>query len=155
MQVLINGKVAGFFERSNPRNLPLPNVFGISPNEQVRWHPHDRDYYVYVWQQLQLMARLMRRLAPRNGLQPASNCYGRSRKEARCNKKSITVKRACLQVTLDILVEALGRVNFGCVWDFKGLTSPKIKLNGEHHRTECLCSFIGCRRALVCYYPFA
>ena len=39
---------------------------------------------------------------------------------------------AWLQVTLDILVEALGRVNFGCVWDFKGLTSPDIKLNGEH-----------------------
>ncbi len=37
-----------------------------------------------------------------------------------------------MQVTLDILVEALGRVNFGCVWDYKGLTSPEIKLNGEH-----------------------
>ncbi len=36
-----------------------------------------------------------------------------------------------MQVTLDILVEALGRVNFGCVWDYKGLTSPVIKLNGE------------------------
>ena len=35
MQVLINGKIAGFFERSNPRNLPLPNVFGIGPNEEV------------------------------------------------------------------------------------------------------------------------
>jgi hypothetical protein len=35
MQVLINGKVAGFFERSNPRNLPLPNIFGITPNEEV------------------------------------------------------------------------------------------------------------------------
>ena len=38
-----------------------------------------------------------------------------------------------MQVTLDILVEALGRVNFGCVWDYKGLTSPDVKLNGEHH----------------------
>ncbi len=37
-----------------------------------------------------------------------------------------------MQVTLDILVEALGRVNFGCVWDYKGLTSPEIKLNGEY-----------------------
>ncbi len=35
VQVLINGKVAGFFERSNPRDLPLPNVFGITPNEEV------------------------------------------------------------------------------------------------------------------------
>ena len=33
-------------------------------------------------------------------------------------------------MTLDILVEALGRVNFGCVWDFKGLTSPDVRLNG-------------------------
>ncbi|CAL5218934.1 g683 [Coccomyxa viridis] len=68
-RVLINGKVSGFFERSNPRNLPLPNIFSdLGPNEEV---------------------------------------------------------------TLDILVEALGRVNFGCVWDYKGLTSPEIKLNGE------------------------
>ncbi len=36
MQVLINGKVSGFFERSNPRNLPLPNIFSdIGPNEEV------------------------------------------------------------------------------------------------------------------------
>jgi hypothetical protein len=35
VQVLINGKVAGFFERSNPRDLPLPNIFGITPNEEV------------------------------------------------------------------------------------------------------------------------
>ena len=35
-QVLINGEVAGFFERSNPRNLPLPNIFGdLGPNEEV------------------------------------------------------------------------------------------------------------------------
>ena len=34
-------------------------------------------------------------------------------------------------MTLDILVEALGRVNFGCGWDYKGLTSPDVKLNGE------------------------
>ena len=47
------------------------------------------------------------------------------------------VPMAWLQVMLDILVEALGRVNFGCVWDFKGLTSPDIKLNGEHHGSFC------------------
>ncbi len=36
MQVLINGKVSGFFERSNPRNLPLPNIFSdLGPNEEV------------------------------------------------------------------------------------------------------------------------
>ena len=36
MQVLINGKVSGFFERSNPRNLPLPNIFSdVGPNEEV------------------------------------------------------------------------------------------------------------------------
>ncbi|KAK9798887.1 hypothetical protein WJX73_001279 [Symbiochloris irregularis] len=34
-------------------------------------------------------------------------------------------------VVLDILVHALGRVNFGCVWDFKGLTSPTVLLDGE------------------------
>ena len=32
---------------------------------------------------------------------------------------------------LSILVEAMGRVNFGCVWDFKGLQSPQVRLNGE------------------------
>jgi beta-galactosidase len=39
------------------------------------------------------------------------------------------------KVTLDILVEAMGRQNFGCdafgAWDFKGLQSPKIRLNGK------------------------
>ena len=36
VQVLINGKVSGFFERSNPRNLPLPNIFSdVGPNEEV------------------------------------------------------------------------------------------------------------------------
>lgn len=33
-------------------------------------------------------------------------------------------------VVLDIIVHALGRVNFGCVWDFKGLVYPNITLNG-------------------------
>ena len=32
---------------------------------------------------------------------------------------------------LDIVLHALGRVNFGCIWDFKGLVNPDIKLNGE------------------------
>lgn len=35
---------------------------------------------------------------------------------------------------LDILVEAVGRQNFGCAdygWDLKGLTSPDVKLGGE------------------------
>ena len=42
------------------------------------------------------------------------------------------------QVTLDILVSALGRVNFGCVWDYKGLTSPDIRLNGALLLTQPL-----------------
>ena len=59
-----------------------------------------------------------------------------------CNQSSlISPDKACahawLQVTLDILVEALGRVNFGCVWDFKGLTSPDIKLNGQCRGSLC------------------
>ncbi|CAL8469886.1 g9428 [Coccomyxa elongata] len=65
-RVLLDGKIVGFFERSNPRKLPLPSL---------------------------------------------STASG--------------------EVTLDILVEALGRVNFGCVWDYKGLTSPVVTLNGE------------------------
>ncbi|KAK9915942.1 hypothetical protein WJX75_006251 [Coccomyxa subellipsoidea] len=65
-RVLLDGKIVGFFERSNPRKLPLPSL---------------------------------------------STSSG--------------------EVTLDILVEALGRVNFGCVWDYKGLVSPDITLNGE------------------------
>ena len=32
---------------------------------------------------------------------------------------------------LDIVLHALGRVNFGCIWDFKGLVNPDIKLSGE------------------------
>jgi len=31
---------------------------------------------------------------------------------------------------LDILVHHLGRINFGCIWDFKGLVFPDVKLNG-------------------------
>ena len=31
---------------------------------------------------------------------------------------------------LDILVSAMGRLNFGCGWDVKGLTSPQVTLNG-------------------------
>jgi hypothetical protein len=36
-------------------------------------------------------------------------------------------------VMLDILVHALGRVNFGCVWDWKGLASPNVTLGGRPH----------------------
>ena len=32
--------------------------------------------------------------------------------------------------TLDIVVHALGRYNFGCEWDTKGLQSPDVTLNG-------------------------
>jgi beta-galactosidase len=32
---------------------------------------------------------------------------------------------------LDILVHSMGRVNFGCIWDFKGLVYPDIQLNGN------------------------
>ena len=64
-QVLVDGRVVGRLERSNPRNLTLPAA-------------------------------------------PEGNA----------------------DAVLDILVEALGRVNFGCEWDFKGLTSPDIRLNG-------------------------
>ena len=63
--MLVDGRVVGRLERSNPRNLTLPAT------------------------------------ARRDG-----------------------------DTTLDILVEALGRVNFGCEWDFKGLTSPDVRLNG-------------------------
>ena len=64
-QVLVDGRVVGRLERSNPRNLTLPAAAGGNAD-----------------------------------------------------------------ATLDILVEALGRVNFGCEWDFKGLTSPDVRLNG-------------------------
>ena len=33
-------------------------------------------------------------------------------------------------LTLDIIVHAMGRINFGCVWDYKGLVNPDIKLDG-------------------------
>lgn len=31
---------------------------------------------------------------------------------------------------LDVVVHAMGRYNFGCVWDTKGVQSPNITLNG-------------------------
>ena len=34
---------------------------------------------------------------------------------------------------LDILVSAMGRLNFGCNWDVKGLTSPLVTLGGTLH----------------------
>ena len=51
----------------------------------------------------------------------------------RSNPRNLTLPAAARRggdATLDILVEALGRVNFGCEWDFKGLTSPDVRLNG-------------------------
>ena len=33
-------------------------------------------------------------------------------------------------LSLDIVVHAMGRINFGCVWDYKGLVNPDIKLDG-------------------------
>ena len=73
-QVLVDGRVVGRLERSNPRNLTLPAAPG--GNEDA---------------------------------------------------------------VLDILVEALGRVNFGCEWDFKGLTSPDVRLTGAL-LICCICS---------------
>ena len=35
---------------------------------------------------------------------------------------------------LDLLVSAMGRLNFGCGWDVKGLTSPLVSLNGVPRR---------------------
>lgn len=55
------------------------------------------------------------------------------------------------QVTLDILVEALGRVNFGCVWDFKGLTSPVVTLNGNI--LCCAHSFSLCHLEMSFFIP--
>ena len=55
----------------------------------------------------------------------------------RNNPRNLTLqppagRRDGRDVTLDIVVHAMGRVNFGCIWDFKGLVHPDIKLNGEH-----------------------
>ena len=33
-------------------------------------------------------------------------------------------------VVLDVLVSAMGRLNFGCDWDEKGLTSGSVMLDG-------------------------
>ena len=53
------------------------------------------------------------------------------------------------QVTLDILVEALGRVNFGCGWDYKGLTSPDVKLNGELGPSTVVMTDLLCMHAVL------
>ena len=45
-------------------------------------------------------------------------------------------------VQLDVVVHAMGRYNFGCVWDTKGLQSPNVTLNGEPATT----SFLPCYR---------
>ena len=34
-------------------------------------------------------------------------------------------------VQLDIVLHALGRVNFGCIWDLKGLVHGRVLLNGK------------------------
>ena len=61
----------------------------------------------------------------------------------------ISESRRGAQVTLDILVEALGRVNFGCGWDYKGLTSPDVKLNGELAPSSVLGSSSLCMQAVL------
>jgi len=58
-------------------------------------------------------------------------------------------------IQLDILVHSLGRVNFGCIWDFKGLVFPDIKLNGASHThpsklRTCLLSLY---EPLTIYFP--
>jgi hypothetical protein len=35
IQVLLDGKIVGFFERSNPRKLPLPSL--STSSGEVRW----------------------------------------------------------------------------------------------------------------------
>lgn len=37
-------------------------------------------------------------------------------------------------IPLDVVVQAVGRSNFGCDWDTKGLQSPNVTLNGAHRR---------------------
>ena len=153
-QVLINGEVAGFFERSNPRNLPLPNIFGdLGPNEEVQFllglcncmMPNcTNTVFCIIFMRGTVMVGAcseMKRLYICNLMWPQQGCKGARMHEFVFNTLSKAQTRnvptAWLQVTLDILVEALGRVNFGCVWDFKGLTSPDIKLNGEHRGSFC------------------
>lgn len=43
---------------------------------------------------------------------------------------------------LSIVVEAVGRSNGGCDWDFKGLQSGNITLNGALHLVRILCHYI-------------
>ncbi len=44
MQVLINGKVSGFFERSNPRKLPLPSISTVLSSESLVFSPSMLDF---------------------------------------------------------------------------------------------------------------
>ncbi len=49
-------------------------------------------------------------------------------------------------IQMDIVVHAVGRSNFGCDWDTKGLQSPNVTLNGakqhlpilSHHKSPAL-----------------
>ena len=44
--------------------------------------------------------------------------------------RSSALGRSVTATVLDILVSAMGRLNFGCGWDEKGLTSGNVTLNG-------------------------
>lgn len=139
--MLLDGAVVGALERSNPRALPLPNVFGngnvrpplslplscpgdlyqqrdVLPS-QPPLHLPDPHQAASIPLQLQLSLSM-----------PAQRWQVHAPRDARKPLCHAACAGMCAQVTLDILVSALGRVNFGCVWDYKGLTSPDIRLNG-------------------------
>ena len=42
-----------------------------------------------------------------------------------------SLERGHRDVQLDIVLHALGRVNFGCIWDLKGLVHGHVLLNGK------------------------
>jgi hypothetical protein len=64
--------------------------------------------------------------------------YGAAREDENLNLSNLLgsswgAGAAGKPLVLDILVEAVGRQNFGCDtggWDFKGLQSPDVQLNG-------------------------
>jgi beta-galactosidase len=81
--------------------------------------PHD---YATVFVDGELAGRLDRS-------EPATNLTLRARHAQGKGKGN--------QIQLDILVEAMGRQNFGCDtgnWDWKGLTSQNVTLNGKRLR---------------------
>jgi hypothetical protein len=74
----------------------------------------------------------------------------------RSNPRNLTLPAAAAgnqDAVLDILVEALGRVNFGCdpAWDYKGLTSPDVRLNGAPpaRRRHALCTEASQTRRII------